>query len=216
MPYDTIEEIDMRLHGTIIRYDGKPVFVGSIKPLAGGKFGMTLWLDQHNSFEVIYDPEDPKLDLSPFEPGYSLIAGSVYWIYRIAKRMYQQGGNDRNTHAKPVGEYRGFGQGGWNLLAAYSVAPVNKSIDAGLYRSLIAGYLAYTKPTNILNNHVAVGVKLDKEDKPCVFVEYKGNEVGFLRIDADDSIYVETDNESLSFNPWCVGKLHQAGIRVGA
>lgn len=211
MPYDMLEEIDLRLYNTIIRYGGKPVFVGNVKPREGGKFGLTLWTDQRNSQEIVYNPDDPELDLSPFEPRYCSVKGGIYWIYRIAKRMYQQGGNDRNTHAKAVGEYQGFGMGGWNLLEAYSNSAINGKLTKAVYDELLQGFVNYGRPSAILNIYTALGVR-----KEGVYVEYKGAEVGMVKMDIDGEFYVDTDNESLSFNPWCVDKLHQAGIRVGA
>lgn len=215
MPYDLVEEIELRLLGTIIQYDGKPVYVAGVKALGDSKFTLTLYRSRNDKFEAVYGGEDDAFDLAPFEPGYATVMGTAYWVFRIARRMYQQGGNDRNTHFKNVGEYRGFGQGGWNLLDAYCQPPVNIQVTEAIYKDLIAKYIAYQKPSLALNNHLALGVRIDGNDIK-VFVEYKGGEVGILNLDRDGTFFVSTDNESLSFNPWCVDKLNQAGIRVGA
>lgn len=209
MPYDNLGEIEMRLHNTVVTYDGNPVKVIVIRETREiGKFDMTLADVDGNVTKATY-PDD-KFDLSPFLPMYTNFghyANNSYWMYRKVMRQYQQGANNRNTMYGKAGGTRVQGIDPNNILKAVSnPLPVIRFEQVKDWNH---------KMSFALSPHVAIFHKINEWGDMInneLWVEYHGETIG--KIPDKTKNFLETDNESLSLNPWCRQRLEEVGLET--
>lgn len=107
MPYETLQEIRLRLRGSVIRFNGGLQKVVDVLE-RGDSFDV--YMKTHDEAEMvnaIYS-EANGFDLAPLPPRY-VKAGprhtNANWIYRIpARGVYVQGGNRNNTFVRRSGD----------------------------------------------------------------------------------------------------------------
>jgi hypothetical protein len=110
--YDSIEEANLRLAGSIVKYDGKPVYVSEVA------FNPKLFGD--NRIRVYFYPlpivgegekqrrvlTSPKFDFKAFSVGFVMINQSLCFIGRAPCRRYQQGLTDGNSRIQGNASFR--------------------------------------------------------------------------------------------------------------
>lgn len=209
MPYETLDEIHLRLANTVVKYKDKLVYVHDDFEERGDGFYFSI---SSNAREQPYKVKfDEAFDLSPLQPRYVVVQEKPYWCYRLANRMYQQGANQKNTVLKPVGKTNAYPQGGYNLIGAYNTPLPTQVASPEVCEKLRKSYDDFGIPGSLaLNRHLAIwyGVNVDVLG---YFVEYKGLSLGGLSLEGG-KIVLKADNESISFNPWLREKLDMAGI----
>lgn len=125
LPYETVEELSLRLRGTFITIDGHPSYIERVEdrvhdeivPKCIGR-GFYCWFaDGSRRWLTIHGH---KIDLRPFEPGFVQWKSEVLYFCRPPARIYRQGTNFENgmvyqhvlrDMATPF-PWRGFGQMG--------------------------------------------------------------------------------------------------------
>ena len=107
--YETVEEAKMRLVGTIVRYDGQPVYitaVSSVNDTAEGG-GKDIFRVYANPLPLTRDAargqeqfrkyiSSKKFDLSPVKLGFINQGGRAIFVTRSTARQNQQGLNEAN------------------------------------------------------------------------------------------------------------------------
>lgn len=97
--YETAEEVRMRLEGTVVLYDGKPVYITRTSLRAGadeeGNEHDRVWfrpLPYNNTeAEIRKLLSSRHFDLTPFKMGYMNHKGSAVFVERLASRQSKQG-----------------------------------------------------------------------------------------------------------------------------
>lgn len=217
IPYDNGGELEMRLYNTVIRYNDKPVIVTATGIDLDGKLQVTLKEYNGASFKKVYGA-DPLFDLSPLPPIYTHFRsddgwdGNAYWLSRQAIRKYQQGGNSGNTKYRRVGRGEAVSPASpMNILAAYTFPQKVTDVKAAVENPNWEHSFAHA-----LSVHVCVFREYDSffgKFTGKIKVEYHGEVMGDLV--KEEGVYIlKTENESLSFNPWCVSRLEAVSIFV--
>jgi hypothetical protein len=81
-----LEQIRLRLQGTVIMYDSRPVIVSQI---AADKIGLAFLPTMRDVFFVPFD--DPKLNIREFRLGYVNVNRSAMYVQRFPGRQQRQG-----------------------------------------------------------------------------------------------------------------------------
>lgn len=108
MPYDTLNEIRLRLRNSVIKIDGRPVHVIDVAETRGRTFEVYYRLEENaDTIKRDYGREN-GFDLSPLPARYVLSHPghrNANWAYRVpARGIYQQGGNRQNTFIRRSGD----------------------------------------------------------------------------------------------------------------
>lgn len=212
MPYDQQAEAEMRLLHTIVRYEGQPVYIQSVR-MRNVKDG--------KSFNIQYQALDGQVftrtypegdwDLSPEAPFYThfqAYQGRAYWIYRNAARQFQQGACARNTKYQPVGSNVGYSLAGPSFFKALADRLKVQNFEE-INRLRGAGWTSYA-----LSEHVAVYWHGMDWGGGKTQIEYHGDIIGEMVKDDLGLWKFKSENESLSLNPWAIQRLEEVGIRV--
>jgi hypothetical protein len=113
VPYENLGDAQMRLQGTIVLYDGEPVYITDVREVGPGD-------PKGDIFRVYasplpYDPgirraeemrkfiSSKKFDLAPFPMGFMNFQGNVFYCTRLARRQQRQGLSAGTLSALPVG-----------------------------------------------------------------------------------------------------------------
>jgi hypothetical protein len=106
--YENAEEANFRLHGTIVLYDGEPVYISQVAhepDLPKGDifrvYTQSLPVSNRRDPERKYISSG-KFDLAPFKMGFINLDGNVFYLSRTTARQNRQGLNDRTFEAAPL------------------------------------------------------------------------------------------------------------------
>ena len=201
LPYETLEEIRMRLEHSIIRYNGHPVYVNRVKQ-EGRSFVVlaTNWAGV--PLEVPYLP-DSGWDLSPFPSQYYNRSGSTcLWTYRNPIRgVYRQGACYKNTNFKQAVDGAEQGARDTELLKLYTnPTPVRQLLEALKGAKLNYGWSQALSPN--------VAIRVSDKGNDIFAVDHKSLFVG--EFDRKDNLM----KENFTLTPWCMRRLDEVGIRV--
>lgn len=89
----SIEDISQLFSNTVIKYDGKPVYVHNID--YEGQFHLSDLLEQKDI--AVCKISDPKLDFMPVKLGMVNEGNSCFWVRRYPVRAYKQGLHHSNV-----------------------------------------------------------------------------------------------------------------------
>lgn len=100
--YETLEEVSARLKGSVVMYDGDPVYVadvGAVGPGDGPDVARVYIVPLPLNKNKFYGKEEAnrkllsskKFDLRPFKLGFMNYDGRAYYLSRIPARQYTQG-----------------------------------------------------------------------------------------------------------------------------
>jgi len=168
--YDSHEQIQQKLHNTVILVRGHPFSVAGTIAMEDGKFALLL---SNQDASLRWLPFDEIDDLRSMAPGYVNHNGVAYWVYRIPERQNQQGMSNRNTFLKPAGDGRASGMHNATMLACLQCRK-NIPFEPNLI-NLMDNNVIYSIR---LNNNVAL-YKVKNKGTSCG-VEYIGRPLGLI------------------------------------
>jgi len=210
MPYDTLEEVNLRLVHSIIRLHDQPVYIVEAVQ-EQGKF--VLWFKHDIDgalLKHIYE-EGSGFDLSPFHARYMSRGGYAYWVYRRPMRgCYKQGVCSKNTFQKLVGKGDNGRENGVGVAAFLQVLardPAISHVSEGLKTIRNQRDLGLNYFGAVLSPHVALYFS-DKKYR----VEYKGSPIGVLDV---ESKTLQAETPEITANLWAIRRLDQVGISLG-
>lgn len=100
MIYDRLDTAEMRLHQTVVMYEGRPVYVTQVRQGAKGRIWLYVYdipydryMDEETSKKkrkLVY-LDDPALNVSKFRLGYMADGGTAHYITRTPARQNRQG-----------------------------------------------------------------------------------------------------------------------------
>lgn len=217
MPYDTLDEVNLRLVHSIIRLHDKPVLIVDAKYNGGVLTPFTLYFRHNINGDIqahAYGPES-GFDLSPFRSRYIAANGYAYWTYRMPIRgCYKQGMCSKNTFWEPAGRGgKGARQGARQetfLKAMREGAPTHH-VDKGINTLRDIGVGGYS---HALSAFVALYF-----DKGQYSIEYKGTRLGILDpkliLDGERGIkLLIPDSPEVTSNIWAIRRLEEVGIQL--
>jgi hypothetical protein len=177
MKYDNVNDAQMRLGGTVIRYNGKPVYVIDVGDKKDPEtFDTYIYLNITFPIDGVVDQvliDDPLLDFSPVPVGYVNYNGGSAYVHRVPIRKWKQGLHRDNLNVE-WDTYNGLGEDA-DILVTSSLA-----------RSILNEYPAFDE---------AIERVRSKRDKSCAFnrkfslvrsdigllwLYYKGEQVGWI------------------------------------
>lgn len=207
MPYDTLDEVNLRLVQSIIRLHGQAVYI--VEAIQDdGKFHLWFKKTLHGDvFKHVYE-EGSGFDLSPFKSRYIDIGGYGYWTYRRPIRgCYKQGACSKNTFMRMVGKERDEGLSVGNFLTA-----CNNPLHITQVMDGIKKIRQQRDNGNaFLNTALSPDVALFYKDK-AYRVEYKGTPIGVF--DEERNV-LRADTPEITANIWAIRRLDAVGIVLG-
>lgn len=168
--YDSYEQINTKLNGTVIMIKDNPFFVSGVYDLNDGTFGLKVVDGAGGSYGILYED---VADCRPIAPGYVTKNSSVYWLYRGPERQNQQGMNHRNTFIKTVNSSMVQGARSDFLLAALANRK-DMRYEPVLATMILQGAVNHLR----LSNNVAI-FNANKKGAP-IGVEYMGRNFGLI------------------------------------
>lgn len=177
--YETAEEVQIRLQGTIVLYDGSPVYISRVNipeagdddkiarvwfyplPLVGGGNETRKFLSSR------------KFDLAPFKMGYMNRGGQAYFLSRAPLRQYQQGLNAKVLIIQTIkGQKADFGYD-------------NCIRDRGFVDMVAGKYPSFKDAGDMLGNHETSSVAVSRmfafvidHDLEALYLLHKGVKCG--------------------------------------
>lgn len=191
--YETLEEAEMRLNGTVVLYDGEPVYVNRIATAAPGDpkqdifrvYARPLPLDKKEEGkgeEFRKFISSKKFDLSTFKMGFMNRNGKIYYCSRAPKRQYKQGISTNTLVCDPVDkndfEYH---QKGSPRLTHLIYEQCFADMVRGIYPSFEeAMKLLLEEETNAVAFCREYALSKDKDLDGLIYLYHKTNKVGFI------------------------------------
>lgn len=220
MPYDTLDEVNLRLVHSIIRLHDKPVLIVDAKYNGGlvNKFDLYFKFSSNGEIQTHPYGENTGFDLSPFRSRYIQTTEYAMWTYRMPIRgCYKQGACSKNTYWEPAGR-PGYGRGNQGpirtetFLKAMREGPPNYTVDKGIdnlrewgggnvYSFALSAFVAITFIGGAYN------------------IEYKGNRIGNLDpkriLDGEKGVkLLIPDSPEVTSNIWAIRRLEDVGIQL--
>lgn len=218
MPYDTLDEVNLRLVHSIIRLHDKPVLIVDAKYNGGlvDKFDLYFKFSSNGEIQTHPYGENTGFDLSPFRSRYIQTTEYAMWTYRMPIRgCYKQGACSKNTYWEPAGRHGRGNQGPIRtetFLKAMREGPPNYTVDKGIdklrewgggnvYSFALSAFVAITFIGGAYN------------------IEYKGNRIGNLDpkriLDGEKGIkLLIPDSPEVTSNIWAIRRLEDVGIQL--
>lgn len=214
MPYDSDEEIRFRLVGSVIRFNGEPVYVQDIGVGGRGTYNIH-YCKQDGTVGVHGYKEGSGFDLTPFPARYILNENrhrKAYWCFRRPIRgVYRQGACNQNTYIHPAG-YGDISRigGQQQIMDAYVKDNEVREVCDFL------GRLTPDKISIALSNSVSVFQKKFKivgAEKDVYGIEYEGLTLETFTMDdiKDKSVKLNYDGD---VSPTMLRKLDCVGVRI--
>lgn len=186
IPYQTGEEITMRLQNSIICVHSRAMQVHRVEARANERDWLLYLLDGESG-RYILPYNDPAVDLRSPEPGYGVNKeGVVSYLVRRPERMQRQGMCTENTLRKNVGKKT------WSTLSSQQeilhylgsrkTRPMTKAIQETMEEGLLHNVL--------LSPKVALVNKTSG-----IYVEYKGRNLGRVR---DQGVILSDEDKGMS------------------
>jgi hypothetical protein len=189
--YETVEEAQMRLLGTIICVNQEPMYVASLSGLAAG---ISLMLNdaKGNSFRVFLHQIE---NLRSPEPGYINWHGRVYWVARKPARIYKQGLDNKNTNLFHITR----GREGFDSISDLLPGLASREIQqwdavAPLYQKQVIGQSRLSTSVASYSAHGQIAIV------------YKQRTLGYVN---DEKLSLSADDK----RPWITKELDTVGLR---
>lgn len=206
MPYDDLDEINLRLAGSVIRLDGELVVVDRVNRIgrANNRFDITFINAEDQVLTHEYG-EGSGFDLSPLPPRYGLNENKnrkAVWIFRKPVRgVYRQGATRGNTFFRNVGSRVEASIGNCsNIMTLYKREnEVRSAAD-------VVKVLSESKISAALSDHIAL-----MDDSKHAVVEYHGMKLGKFRKEMISN-GVALFKPAVEVTPWMEDKLAQVGL----
>ncbi len=202
LPYDHVEEAMLRLNGTIVTYQGRPILVHQVDRHPDDPRDFRLGCQSAGASILDYiSYSDPLLDCRAIKSGYITRQGETMWLERLPSRVFQQGINGRNTLMTNVGGSRNIGVGSFtSLLKPLSerfIVPWNETWQRLFQRETIRNLR--------LSDDIAVSFNNNSEE---LEVYYRQRFLGTIK---DNYTFVdEMDGEC----PWIRANLAKSDLQV--
>lgn len=194
LPYETVEEIQMRLMGTIILIKNNPFYVENV-------------IRKNNDYHLVVSNEEEErtivkynqgqLDLRSPEPGYINTEGGSYYFVRPPNRQQRQGIIYNQIFLKKIGSEEMFSPHNKNAvmigLKFRDVQPWTSELCNLLQRRIISNMR--------LSNSIAIYI-----DHRKIKSEYKGRFLGEVH---DDTILLDDRDR----RPWILSDLKDVSMR---
>src|ERR1700735_334000 len=169
IPYQTGEEICMRLLNSIICVHSKPFQVHRVEARANNRDWLMYLLDGDGGrFTLPYS--SPAVDLRSPDPGYGVNReGLVSYLVRRPERVQRQGMCTENTLRKNVGKKAWTGLGSQQEILHYLTGRKTRPVTEAILATMQNGLL----------NNVLLSPKVALVNKvPGIVAEYKGRILG--------------------------------------
>lgn len=178
--YDNIEDVKAKLAGSIIYYDGIPVFCKGVDESMDQEKGTTIFYAAITSSLttkaiILKEITDPAFNFTKFNLGYANYKPGACWWYRIPVRQYKQGlkGEQVRYHISE----KAMGNPGYSLSTTGVVSdmllnkyPTYDAVEKTLRDSEMPSITAF---------HKDFALSYDKVHKDLI-LEYKGKVIGFM------------------------------------
>lgn len=197
LPYQTFDEINMRLHDTIIGVKSKPFLVTRLEPDAGD-YTLQLQDVERDTYTVPYSL--PELDCRTPELGYGVAQdGMIQYVIRRPERAQTQGISSTNALKKRVGmnSWQIF-QRREELLHLLSNRP-KRVITPGILETMKEGLIPYI----FLSKKIVLVTK-----KTGITAEYRGRFLGHVK---DNIVLLSDDDQDMSH---IKNDLREVGLEV--
>lgn len=198
LPYQKLDEIQLRLNKTMITVKGNPFYIRSIKQ-AHGDFYLNMVDCDGKAWRSKYK-DIPDLRSPP--PLFITHEGATGWLQRIPERVYQQGLNRSNTII------RGLHSDG--LVANFHPEKMCKTLASRTTRKWDNSLASLMQETAVkavrLSDSVAAG-----RHGSHLMAYYKGRTLGAIK---DDEVLLQDEDDLLQ--DWIVKDARDAGFRLRA
>jgi hypothetical protein len=203
LPYDTIEEVRMRLRQTVIFIKNHPFIVHDCQtnrknPDVDGRFKLVL---EDRDLKQSIIPLDKATDLRGCPPSYVVRDGQVGYLNRIPARVNTQGMTPQNTTIRRVGTYGGLQ---FNLRSLVQFCAPRKAVkwSESLSELIVNDALREVR----LDSNVAIFAKPSTEK---LYAEYKGRRIGEIK----EQTVIPDDPDDL-VQPWIVDDLRTVNLEL--
>jgi hypothetical protein len=208
LPYETREEANLRLTGSVIRLDGQPVCIMEVRDGTAGNLYNLVFQKVDGTLQMHGYREGSGFDLAPLPARYiwnDPRHNRAHWCFRKPMRgVYRQGAIKHNTFIKEAGlqSMNSIGSG-LNIINAYKAKnDLRPAVDA-----IPMIMTADGKRSVALSDTVSVFQKSPTR----LGIEYKGVSVGtFGAGDVSEGIVRAKFKED--FPPWLMRHLNDVGI----
>jgi hypothetical protein len=95
--YESVADASMRLQGTVVLYDGQPVYIENVTQLDAGDNKADVFRIYHRALPYGNSPQERKFisskkyDLAPFPMGFMNKDGVTYYCSRLPRKQQRQG-----------------------------------------------------------------------------------------------------------------------------
>jgi hypothetical protein len=210
LPYETREEANLRLTGSVIRLDGQPVCIMEVRDGTAGNLYNLIFQKADGTIQMHGYREGSGFDLAPLPARYiwnDPRHNRAHWCFRKPMRgVYRQGAIKHNTFIKEAGlnATNSIGSGS-NIINAYKAKnDLRPAVDA-----IPVILTADGKRSLALSDTVSVFFKSPTR----LGIEFKGVPVGtFGAGDVSEGIVRARFKED--FPPWLMRHLNDVGIEV--
>lgn len=184
--YETAEEASFRLAGTVVLYDGEPVFISQVlhePDLPKGDiyrvYTQPVPVSRNNRQDERRYISSGKFDLAPFKLGFLNLDGHVFYLNRIPARQNRQGLNERSLEVIPL-------RNNPNLALPSFASLITKQ---EFYNTIKGVYPSVAEAMARLREDGVSGVALSREYalvshtslKELVFLFHRKTVVGFMQ-----------------------------------
>lgn len=198
LPYQKLDEIQLRLNKTMIMVKGNPFYIRSIKQ-TNNQFYLNMVDPEGKAWRSKYS-DIPDLRSPP--PMFITDSGKTGWMQRIPERIYQQGLNRSNTMIR--------GLSSDSAVTTFNPEKMCKTIANRMNRKWDGTLATLMEETAInavrLSDSVAAGRHGDK-----ILAFYKGRTLGVIH---GDEVKLQDEDDLLQ--DWIVRDARDAGFRLRA
>lgn len=217
MPYETLDELNLRLVGSVITLHGAAVVIVDVGMMNDGSFKLCFRPSHRGNIMEHPYKEGSGFDLSPFKARYIQSNGYAMWTYRQPVRgCYKQGMCSKNTFGEMAGKPPGARQrqpaSQDTFMTSFNTPEKLVSVDDAIEQLRIIGHGNYSIA---LSHHLALYFS-DKNYQ----IEYKGNPIGTLNEREITSgkkglKSLIANTPELTANLWAIRRLQMVGIQLG-
>ena len=190
--YETLEEAEMRLNGTVVLYDGEPVYITRVAKAGpdDGKADVFRVYAQPLPYKPNGGLEDgafrkfissKKFDLSTFKMGFMNYKGEAIYCSRKPARQYKQGISNNTFVTKPLTGDKPFPYGAkayrlTDLITDKSFVDMVK----GVYPSFEKAREKVSKDGGSCAFSREYALMADADLDGLIYLYHKGDKVGFI------------------------------------
>ena len=187
--YESVNDANMRLSGTIVLYDGKPVYIREVGALAEGE-GKNGDIYRVYIKELPIKPNDrgayerkfissKKFDLAPFPMGFmNTASGKAVYLSRAPRRQQKQGLSEATLSQYVVGDLSGQGR----LVRFADLTSSQQFVDCinGKYPSVAEATKMVAEGADSVAFSRVFAIARDKSLPELIYLYHKKDKVGFI------------------------------------